>query len=73
MDLPPTGTSITANGRELGTLGSAAGRSGLALVRIDRVKDAIDSGTPILAGDIAIDLAIPPEHRFTFPVTAQEA
>lgn len=73
VDLPPTGTSITANGRELGTLGSAAGRSGLALVRIDRVKDAIDSETPILAGDIAIDLAIPPEHRFTFPVTAQEA
>ncbi|EJM98822.1 folate-binding protein YgfZ [Phyllobacterium sp. YR531] len=72
-DLPPTGTAIAANGRELGILGSIAGRCGLALVRIDRVKDAMDSGTPILAGDIAIDLAIPPEHRFTFPVTAQEA
>ncbi|MHC1549586.1 CAF17-like 4Fe-4S cluster assembly/insertion protein YgfZ [Phyllobacterium sp. K27] len=73
VDLPPAGTSITANGREVGTLGSVAGRSGLALVRIDRVKDAMDSATPILAGDILIQLAIPPEHRFTFPMTAQKA
>ncbi|MEP7456910.1 folate-binding protein YgfZ [Phyllobacterium sp. SB3] len=72
-DLPSTGTSITANGRELGTLGSVAGKTGLALVRIDRVKDAMDGGTAILAGETAIDLAIPPEHRFTFPVSAQEA
>jgi tRNA-modifying protein YgfZ len=72
-DLPSAGTPVTANERELGTLGSVAGRSGLALVRIDRVKDAMDSSTPILAGDTRIDLAIPPEHRFTFPVTAQEA
>lgn len=72
-DLPSAGTPVTANERELGTLGSVAGRSGLALVRIDRVKDAMDASTPILAGDTVIDLAIPPEHRFTFPVTAQEA
>ncbi|CAN7531847.1 folate-binding protein YgfZ [Phyllobacterium sp. LjRoot231] len=72
-DLPETGTSITTNGREIGTLGSVAGSSGLALVRIDRVKDAMDSGIPILAGDIPIHLAIPPEHRFTFPEATQEA
>ena len=71
--LPATGTSITAKEREIGTLGSVAGSSGLALVRIDRVKDAIDSGTTILAGDIPIHLAIPPEHRFTFPEAKQEA
>ncbi|ATU92193.1 YgfZ/GcvT domain-containing protein [Phyllobacterium zundukense] len=72
-DLPATDTPITANGREIGTLGSIAGKSGLALVRIDRVKDAMDSDTPILAGEIAIHLAIPPEHRFTFPEATQEA
>lgn len=71
-NLPETGTSITANGRELGTLGSVSGKTALAIVRIDRVKDAMDSGTPILAGEIVIHLAIPPEHRFTFPV-AQDA
>ncbi|MEK1852855.1 MAG: folate-binding protein YgfZ [Phyllobacterium sp.] len=72
-DLPATGAAITANGREIGTLGSVAGKAGLALVRIDRVKDAMDGDTPILAGEIAIHLAIPPEHRFTFPEATQEA
>jgi folate-binding protein YgfZ len=72
-DLPATGTSITANEREIGTLGSVAGSSGLGLVRIDRVKDALDSGKAILAGDIPIHLAIPSEHRFTFPEAKQEA
>ncbi len=73
LDLPLTGTPITAGDREIGTLGSVARNTALALVRIDRVKDAIDSGIPILAGDVMLDLAIPPEHRFTFPVTTQEA
>ena len=68
-DLPVSGTPVTAAGREIGTLGTVEKRSGLALVRIDRVKDAMDAGTAIMAGDVALDLAIPPEHRFTFPVT----
>ena len=46
-----------------------SGRIGLALVRIDRVKDALDSGTPILAGESEITLALPPHVRFTFPTT----
>jgi folate-binding protein YgfZ len=71
--LPEPGTAITANEREIGELGSVAGSSALALARIDRVKDAMDSGVPILAGDIPIHLAIPPEHRFTFPEATQEA
>ncbi|MGH6859352.1 MAG: YgfZ/GcvT domain-containing protein [Phyllobacterium sp.] len=72
-DLPATGTPLTAEGRELGALGSVSGKAGLALVRIDRVKDAMDGGTPILAGENAIRLAIAPEHRFTFPAATQEA
>jgi hypothetical protein len=31
------------------------------------VKDALDSGTLILAGEIEITLALPPHVRFTFP------
>ncbi|TXR46711.1 YgfZ/GcvT domain-containing protein [Phyllobacterium endophyticum] len=71
--LPEPGTAITANEREIGRLGGVAGSSALALARIDRVKDAMDNGVPILAGDIPIHLAIPPEHRFTFPEATQEA
>ncbi|MEJ5079486.1 MULTISPECIES: CAF17-like 4Fe-4S cluster assembly/insertion protein YgfZ [unclassified Ochrobactrum] len=65
--LPAMGTPVTVGGRDIGTLGSSSGKIGLALVRIDRVKDAIDSGTPILAGEIEIRLELPPHVRFTFP------
>ena len=44
--LPAQGTEITANGRPVGTLGSASGGKGLAILRIDRVKDALDAGQP---------------------------
>ncbi|RCS23208.1 folate-binding protein [Phyllobacterium salinisoli] len=71
-DLPAAGTPLTSGGREIGTLGSVSGNNGLALVRIDRVKDAMDSGTPILAGDVAVALAIPPAARFGFPEQASE-
>ncbi len=65
--LPPMGTPLTAGGREIGTLGSSAGGVGIALARIDRVKEAIDAGTPVLAGDVDVTLALPPQVRFTFP------
>ncbi|EKF20377.1 YgfZ/GcvT domain-containing protein [Nitratireductor pacificus] len=65
--LPAAGTDLTAGGRALGTLGTVHGAAGLAIARIDRVKDAIDAGTPILAGDVPVTLAIPAWARFTFP------
>ncbi|PYE88482.1 YgfZ/GcvT domain-containing protein [Phyllobacterium leguminum] len=72
-ELPGTGTPIMAGGREVGTLGSVSGNKGLALARIDRVKDAMDAGTPILAGDVTVTLAIPPAARFGFPETSETA
>lgn len=68
--LPSAGTEITANGRAIGTLGTVAGERGLAIVRIDRVKDALDASVPILAGETAVALAIPPHAHFTFPQDA---
>ena len=69
-DLPATGTEVSADGRSIGMLGSTAGRSGLAIVRIDRAKEAIDAGTPILAGDVAVSLRIPTFAKFTYPQPA---
>jgi len=71
--LTPPGTDITAGGRSIGALGTVVGRDALAMVRIDKVKDAMDAGTPILAGDTAIALSIPPSAAFTFPVDAAAA
>lgn len=66
-DLPPAGTDVTVNGRSIGVTGSAAGHDGLALVRIDKAKLAMDAGSIILAGDVPISLSIPAWATFRFP------
>src|SRR5690606_2306358 len=58
-DLPPAGTAVTAGNRPLGQLGTVTGRDGLAIARIDRVKDAVDSGLKLMAGETEVTLAIP--------------
>lgn len=65
--LPTSGTELTVNGRTIGALGSVAGTDGLAIVRIDRVKDAVDSGTPIEASGVTITLSIPAWAGYTLP------
>ena len=65
--LPATGTDITAGRRVLGVLGSVAGDKGLAILRIDRAKDALDAGAEIVTGDVPVILAIPPFAKFTYP------
>lgn len=72
-DLPPPGADILAGGRSVGTLGSTAGRTAVAIVRIDKVKAAMDVGLPILAGDAALSLAIPSWATFTFPADSPAA
>lgn len=65
--LPGTGTELVAGGRPVGTLGSVAGSSGLAIVRLDRAKSAMDAGIPILAGDREVRLSLPPYARYGWP------
>lgn len=67
--LPAAGTEIVAGGRPVGALGTVTGRTGLAMVRIDRVKDAVDAGVPVTAGGIELELSIPDWAKFTFPQT----
>lgn len=71
--LPASGTEIGAAGKSLGALGSTAGRQGLAIVRIDRVKEAMDAGLPITAGNVTVTLAIPGWANFDFPSGAEDA
>jgi folate-binding protein YgfZ len=65
--LPAPGTELAVEGRAIGTLGSSAGTAGLAIVRIDRVKEALDGGQTILAGDVPVTLEIPDWATFAFP------
>ncbi len=72
-DLPSPGTEITVGGRTIGQLGTISGRRGLAIARIDRVKDAIDAGVELVAGEVEISLSIPPWAGFSFPEAASGA
>ncbi len=50
---PEAGAAVTAGERQLGTMGSAAGGRGLALLRLDRVAEAMSHGEPLTAGGAA--------------------
>jgi tRNA-modifying protein YgfZ len=67
--LPPMGTPIMAGEKALGTLGSSVNGEGLALVRLDRAKEAIESGAPISAGAATVILALPMWAKFDWPAT----
>jgi folate-binding protein YgfZ len=60
---PEPGTAILAGDKPVGTMGSTAGQNGLALIRTDRVADALDAGTALTAGGLAIRLADPDDLR----------
>ena len=65
--LPAAGTDIKAGDVTIGSLGSAAGSRGLALLRLDRVADFLASGVPLTAGDAPLSLQIPSWATFSLP------
>ena len=46
------GSPVMAGEKNVGTLGSSSGNLGLAMLRVDRVADAMAAGVPLLAGGI---------------------
>ncbi|MBB4955825.1 folate-binding protein YgfZ [Agrobacterium vitis] len=71
--LGPTGAEIRANERPLGTLGSVNGHHGLAIVRIDRVGEALVKSSPITIGSETVSLRLPDWTGLEFPTTAEDA
>jgi folate-binding protein YgfZ len=57
--LPPSGTPLEAEGREIGVLATGIGARALALVRLDRLAEAQESHSPITAAGGAITLRKP--------------
>lgn len=66
-ELPETGTPVLAGERPIGTLGGVAGNKGIAIMRIDRVKNALDAGQQITADGVSLSLAIPAWANYTLP------
>ncbi|WLD97641.1 folate-binding protein YgfZ [Agrobacterium leguminum] len=65
--LPASGTEITADGKPVGTLGTVSGNRALAIVRVDRIADALASGTPLLAETVPVTVALPAWSGLSFP------
>jgi tRNA-modifying protein YgfZ len=70
---PEAGTAITADERQIGTMGSAAAGRGIALLRLDRVADALSRGEAFLAGGVPIRPVKPDWAHFAFPDGAKGA
>ncbi len=58
-EIPPPGTAIEAQGREVGRITSANGPLGLALVRLDRLAEAEQNHSSLLAADKPVSLRRP--------------
>ncbi len=54
---PEPGTPIMAGDKSVGTMGTAAGETGIALIRIDRVADALAAGQALTAAGRALRIA----------------
>lgn len=50
------GSPVMAGDKTVGTMGSSAGNLGLAMLRVDRVADAMAAGVPLLAGGVPMRL-----------------
>lgn len=65
--VPEEGVEASAGGKMLGRVGSCARGRGLAMVRLDRVADAMAAGTPLEGGGLPFTLEKPGFIRFPFP------
>jgi folate-binding protein YgfZ len=64
---PESGAEVKAGDRPVGFMGSAAGRLGLALLRLDRVDEALKGGGRLSAGGVELRLVKPDWANFPFP------
>jgi tRNA-modifying protein YgfZ len=64
---PEAGTPVLAGERSVGTMGSSAQSRGLAMLRLDRVGDAVAAGATLVAGGVEIRPVKPTWARFPWP------
>jgi folate-binding protein YgfZ len=64
---PAAGVAVMASEKNVGMMGSAANGRGMAMLRLDRVADALAGGMPLVAGGIGLRLVKPAWARFAWP------
>lgn len=70
---PEAGIPVIADGKPVGTMGSAANGHGIALLRLDRVGDALAKGASLSAGGLTIRLSRADWAHFDMPVESRAA
>ncbi len=70
---PQPGAAVVAGERQLGHMGSAAAGHAIALLRLDRVADALAHGEAITADGTPVRLVKPDWARFLFPGESKAA
>ncbi|MGO8780720.1 MAG: YgfZ/GcvT domain-containing protein [Rhodomicrobium sp.] len=71
--LPEGGADILVEGFAVGRLGSVSGNRGIALARLDRVKEALAKGQPLSAGGIEVTLSVPAWASYSLDSAGAEA
>ncbi|MEP0518963.1 MAG: folate-binding protein [Hyphomicrobiales bacterium] len=64
--MPEPGTDIQSEKKSIGTLGSVSDQNGLAMVRLDKVNDALEEGHFINAGSVRLTPAVPDWVTFSW-------
>jgi folate-binding protein YgfZ len=70
---PEDGIPVLAGERQVGTMGSSAGGRGLAILRLDRVAEALVAGTPLMSGGVELRPVKPDWARFAWPGETKSA
>jgi folate-binding protein YgfZ len=70
---PDDGLPVMAGEKQVGTVYSTANKRGIAMLRLDRVADAMAAGTPLKAGGVTLRPVKPDWARFPFPGEAHAA
>jgi folate-binding protein YgfZ len=68
---PSSGLPVMAGDKQVGIFGSAAKGRALAMLRLDRVQDALAAGLPLTCGGIAVHVVKPDWAKFPWPGEAQ--
>jgi tRNA-modifying protein YgfZ len=64
---PDAGAAVTAGEKQIGTFGSSASGRALAMLRLDRAENALETGHPLVAGAVTLRPVALGWLRFTVP------
>jgi len=70
---PEAGVPVRIGDIEVGTMGSSVEGHGLAMLRLDRIGEALAAGAPLMSGGIALTPVKPAWAQFPWPGDAKAA